>query len=84
MGQDPGRIGRSGDFFTAVSVGPLYGRLLAGLAEKTWRALGGPGDFTIIEQGAHDGQLMDDVARGLEAMNSPLAATARFCIVGAE
>lgn len=80
-GRGPGRIGRSGDFFTAVSVGPLYGRLLAGLAEKTWQALGRPGDFSIIEQGAHDGQLMEDVARGLEIMNSPLAATARFCII---
>jgi SAM-dependent MidA family methyltransferase len=80
-GRGPRSIGRSGDFFTAVSVGSLYGRLLAGLAEKTWRALGGPRDFTIIEQGAHDGQLMEDVACGLEALSSPLAATARFSIV---
>ena len=82
-GRGPVRIGRSGDFFTAVSVGPLYGRLLANWVEKTWQALGRPGDFTIIEQGAHDGQLMEDVARGLEMMNSPLSATARFCIVEA-
>ena len=82
-GHGPQRIGRGGDFYTAVSVGPLYGRLLAGLAEKTWRALGEPADFAIIEQGAHDGQLLEDVARGLEWMNSPLAGAARFCIVEA-
>lgn len=82
-GGGPRRIGRGGDFFTAVTVGPLYGRLLAGLAERIWRALGEPGDFTIIEQGAHDGQLMEDVMRGLEAMDSPLAGSACFCIVEA-
>lgn len=82
-GRGPLRIGREGDFFTAVSVGPLYGLLLAQLAEKIWRALGEPEDFTVIEQGAHDGQLMEDVARGLESMASPLATRARFLIVEA-
>lgn len=82
-GRGPLRIGREGDFFTAVSVGPLYGRLLAQLAEKIWRALGEPEEFTVIEQGAHDGQLMEDVVRGLESMESPLAGRARFLIVEA-
>lgn len=80
-GRGPVRIGRAGDFFTAVSVGPLYGRLLAELAGQVWRSCGEPGDFTIIEQGAHDGQLMEDVARGLEAIGGPLAEGARFLIV---
>ncbi|MBX7207754.1 MAG: SAM-dependent methyltransferase [Verrucomicrobiaceae bacterium] len=80
-GRGPLHLGRGGDFFTAVSVGPLYGRLLAGLAAKVWRALGAPEDFAIIEQGAHDGRLMEDVARGLDDMSCPLAARARFLIV---
>ncbi len=80
-GRGPLRIGRGGDFHTSVSVGPLYGRLLAGLADQIWRALGEPGVFSILEQGAHDGQLMEDVARGLEAMGGPLAQAARYCIV---
>lgn len=75
------RIGRGGDFYTAVSVGPLYGRLIALLAERVWRALGEPGEFAIIEQGAHDGQFMEDVFRGLESNESPLTAHARWRII---
>lgn len=60
-GAGPRRIGRQGDFFTSVSVGPLFGKLLAMRALQEWQALGEPDDFTIIEQGAHDGQLAADV-----------------------
>lgn len=80
-GCGPRRIGRDGDFYTAVSVGPLYGCLLARLATDIWRSLGEPGHFTIIEQGAHDGQLMEDVALGLRATGSPVADSVRFVIV---
>ena len=59
------RIGRGGDFFTNVSVGPLFGRLLARQIAEMWRVLGQPGDFTIIEQGAHAGDLAADVLGGL-------------------
>ena len=60
-GAGPRRIGRQGDFFTSVSVGPLFGKLLAMQAIQEWQALGEPEDFAIIEQGAHDGQLAEDV-----------------------
>jgi len=60
-GARPRKIGRQGDFFTSVSVGPLFGNLLAMRALQEWQALGEPEDFTIIEQGAHDGQLAEDV-----------------------
>jgi len=48
-------IGRRGDFFTNVSVGPLFGKLLAAQFAEIWQKLGQPDDFTIVEQGAHDG-----------------------------
>lgn len=64
-GAGPRRIGRQGDFFTSVSVGPLFGKLLAMRAMQEWRVLGEPEDFTIIEQGAHDGQLAEDVLSAL-------------------
>jgi SAM-dependent MidA family methyltransferase len=64
-GAGPRKIGRQGDFFTSVSVGPLFGKLLAMRALQEWRALGEPEDFTIIEQGAHDGQLAEDVLLAL-------------------
>src|SRR5437762_12311059 len=45
------QIGRHGDYFTNVSVGPLFGRLLAAQFAEMWEILGRPGDFTIVEQG---------------------------------
>lgn len=60
-GPGPRRIGRLGDFYTAVSVGPLYGRLLAGLGMKRRRETGGGQGFRVIEQAAHDGQLAEDI-----------------------
>lgn len=63
-GRGPRRIGRAGDFYTAVSVGPLYGRLLAGLAVKKRSEMGAGKDFKVIEQAAHDGQLAEDILEG--------------------
>ncbi len=54
-------IGRRGDYFTNVSVGPLFGRLLAAQFAEIWESLGRPGDFTIVEQGAHHGEFAGDV-----------------------
>ncbi|MGV3659926.1 MAG: class I SAM-dependent methyltransferase [Prosthecobacter sp.] len=64
-GPGPRRIGRQGDFFTSVSVGPLFGRLLARQAVAEWQAQEKPDGFTIIEQGAHDGQLAEDILNAL-------------------
>jgi SAM-dependent MidA family methyltransferase len=54
-------IGRGGDYFTNVSVGPLFGRLLAAQFAEMWALLGEPPGFSIVEQGAHDGQFACDV-----------------------
>jgi SAM-dependent MidA family methyltransferase len=54
-------IGRKGDYFTNVSVGPLFGQLLAVQFSEIWERLGRMNDFVIVEQGAHDGQFALDV-----------------------
>lgn len=64
------KLGRSGDYFTSVSVGPTFGRLLALQFEEIWRKLGRPDDFAIVEQGAHNGNLAGDVLGAL-ATSSP-------------
>ena len=55
--------GRRGDFYTSVSVGELFGQLLAfQLAE--WLEPGAEGqrsEVGIIEAGAHDGTLAKDI-----------------------
>ncbi|MDP0491734.1 MAG: SAM-dependent methyltransferase [Verrucomicrobiota bacterium JB023] len=55
------RTGREGDFFTAVSVGDLFGTLMAEHARKLWLELGSPARFRIVEWGSEDGQLARDV-----------------------
>jgi SAM-dependent MidA family methyltransferase len=57
----PGRTGRGGDFFTSVSVGPVFGELLAGQFCEVWEQLGRPDTFTVLERGAGDGAFARDV-----------------------
>ncbi len=54
-------IGRNGDYFTNVSVGPLFGQLMVAQFAEIWEELGKINDFVIVEQGAHDGQFARDV-----------------------
>src|SRR5437763_3539255 len=54
-------IGRKGDYFTNVAVGPLFGQLLAAQFSEIWERLGKMNNFVIVEQGAHDGQFARDV-----------------------
>src|SRR5881275_888899 len=54
-------IGRKGDYFTNVTVGPLFGQLLAAQFSEIWERLGKMNNFVILEQGAHDGQFARDV-----------------------
>ena len=55
------RTGKRGDFFTSVSVGPVFGKLLAAQFLEMRGYLGDPESFTIVEQGANDGQLLADI-----------------------
>jgi len=71
-------VGRGGDFYTNVSVGPVFGEILAGQFVEMWEVLGCPPDFTIVEQGANDGQLALDV---LAALSQTPLRSARFAII---
>lgn len=53
-------IGRDGDFFTSVSVGPLFGRLLCAQFREMWERMGKPDGFTLVEQGANNGDFARD------------------------
>ncbi|HEX8310678.1 MAG TPA: SAM-dependent methyltransferase [Chthoniobacteraceae bacterium] len=59
-------IGRKGDFFTNVSVGPLFGKLLTRQFAEMWRSLGSPESWVLIEQGAHGGDFAADVLGELQ------------------
>jgi SAM-dependent MidA family methyltransferase len=59
-------IGREGDYFTNVSVGPLFGQLLAKQFLEIWERLGKNDSFVIVEQGAHVGQFARDVLQAVQ------------------
>ena len=58
--------GRAGDYFTSVSVGSLFGELLARPFAAWLTALPGP-SVQLVEAGAHDGQLAHDLLTWLRA-----------------
>ena len=74
-------IGRRGDFFTNVSVGPLFGKLLAAQFAEIWEKLGRPNDFTIVEQGAHDGAFAADVLKALRQSAGECFSAASYMIL---
>ena len=75
------RIGRSGDFFTSVSTGPLFGALLARQFAEIWTRLGEPAEFTIVEQGAHRGDGARDVLTALRAQSPSCFAATRCAVI---
>ncbi len=74
-------IGRKGDYFTNVSVGPLFGRLLTKQFVEIWELLGKIEKFTIVEQGAHDGQFARDVLDSAQKRAPEFFAALRYRIL---
>ncbi len=68
-GKPTGQIGRGGDFFTSVSVGPLFGKLLARRFLRWWQEAGSPAAWRAIECGAHDGILAKDLLEAINGLN---------------
>ncbi len=74
-------LGREGDYFTSVSVGPLFAQLLAVQFAEMWEMLGRDGDFTLVEQGAHDGQFAHDVLSAAAREHPEFFAALRYRII---
>ena len=74
-------IGRRGDYFTNVSVGPLFGQLLAAQFAEIWERLGKIDNFIIVEQGAHDGAFARDVLEALPEASPEFFSALRYRIV---
>lgn len=74
-------IGRKGDYFTNVSVGPAYGQLLAAQFAEMWERLGQINNFTIVEQGAHGGEFADDVLTALREKSPEFFSALRYFII---
>lgn len=74
------QIGQRGDYYTSVSVGPLFGKLLAvdfsdrlDKLESAW--------FDLVECGAHDGTLAADILTTTKTDRPDLHAKLRYVII---
>lgn len=77
-----GQIGRRGDFMTSVSVGPMFGELLAfQFARWLEQEHAGEIPLQIVETGAHDGQLAHDILEALEDREPALFARIEYRII---
>jgi SAM-dependent MidA family methyltransferase len=69
-GGGAGRAGR--DFVTSPEVGTLFGALVARQLDATWRRLGCPDPFVVVEAGAGRGRCAADVLRAAPACSPAL------------
>jgi len=60
-------LGAGGDFITAPLISQMFGELIGLWAVETWRRLGAPDRFHLIEVGPGDGTLMSDALRAAHA-----------------
>lgn len=82
------RTGRSGDFFTSVDVGPLFGRLLARQFAEMWQVMEAPGGdmpldpgLDLVEAAAANGQLALDVLSAAAEESPAFYAATRLHLV---
>jgi SAM-dependent MidA family methyltransferase len=78
---DRAEIGRRGDYFTNVSVGPLFGELLAAQFAEIWERLDRPTNFVVVEQGAHHGEFAHDVFESAQRRSPEFFSALRYEIV---
>lgn len=80
-------VGRRGDYYTSVSVGPLFGQLLARQFSRWLRQLheserpSRRQKLRLMEAGAHDGTLARDILRWLDRYEPALVKTVEYCLV---
>jgi SAM-dependent MidA family methyltransferase len=75
-------LGRRGDFYTSVSVGNLFGELLAfQFAEWLEELKSQSPRLKIVEAGAHNGQLARDILTWLHASRPALYGKLEYCII---
>ena len=73
-------IGKGGDFFTSVSVGSLFGELLAFQFAEWLEKI--PGErVEIVEAAAHDGRLALDILRWLRKFRPEIFERLNYCIL---
>ncbi len=76
--QKPHRVGKAGDFFTSVSVGSLFGRLLAHHLLNWWLEAAQPARWRLVELGPNNADLACDVLTALAQLNPSAHAALEY------
>ncbi|VEP11892.1 conserved hypothetical protein [Hyella patelloides LEGE 07179] len=74
-------IGSKGDFFTASSLGKDFGELLAIQLAEMWHKLNCPETFAVVEMGAGNGNLAQDILGYLISSNSEIIPNLEYIIL---
>lgn len=80
-GAGKARIGRRGDFYTSVSVGRIFGELMAKQFEEMWQRMNRPLSFAVVEEGAHNGQFAHDVLNWMKTYSPEFYGATKYWIV---
>jgi len=62
-------FGEEGDFVTAAELGPWLALGLADLIDWSWKQMGEPSRWCLLEQGGGSGRVLCEVMRALEALD---------------
>jgi NADH dehydrogenase [ubiquinone] 1 alpha subcomplex assembly factor 7 len=67
-------LGPGGDFITAPLVSQMFGELIGLWVVETWKRMGRPSPFRLVEMGPGDGTLMSDLLRAAKLSPAFVAA----------
>ncbi|MGN7619123.1 MAG: class I SAM-dependent methyltransferase [Ehrlichia sp.] len=73
-------FGSRGDFITAPEISQLFGEVIALWILLSWRKIGSPSKFIIVELGPGRGTLISDVIRVLKKFEQCYAATTIYLV----
>jgi SAM-dependent MidA family methyltransferase len=75
------KIGTEGDFFTAPHLGADFGEVLAEQFAEMWHRLGQPSPFTLIEMGAGQGLLANDILHYLHQQHPTCFQALQYIVI---
>jgi len=75
------QIGRTGDFYTAPAVSPLFGAMLARQFHEMWRMAGCPSSWALVEYGPGTGVLALDITRDVYRNYPELRAVLHYYLI---
>ena len=74
-------FGAAGDYYTSPAVHPAFGALLAVQLYRMWQLMEEPSDFTVIEMGAGNGLLADDILGYADSLSDEFARSMKYVCV---